>query len=154
MDGPAARALRKMAGMSQVEFGAAIGLSRETIGRMERGSEPVDRRSELAMRYIAEKGPVPLRSLQQIHEKVAAILDEAAVRGRVSYEAVMLLRTLPSDWAASDGGSVGASLLQSAQGLIGIINSLDGTEPYRTRAYEDLRQLKLAWAASRVEGSR
>lgn len=150
MNGPEAKALRKAAGLSQAEFGAAIGLSRETIGRMERGSEPIDRRSELAMRYIAEKGLAPVSSLKQIHEKVAAILDEAAVRGQVSYEAVVLLRTLPSDWAASHGSAVGATLLHNAQGLIGIINSLDRADPYRTRAYEDLRQLKLAWAASGI----
>lgn len=107
MDGSEAKTLRKLAGMSQAGFGMAIGLSRETIGRMERGSESIDRRSELAMRYIAEKGPVPLRSLHQIHEKVAVILDEAAVRGRVSYENVMVLRTLPLDWAICDGGALG-----------------------------------------------
>lgn len=151
MDGSETKKLRQLTGMSQAEFGTAIGLSRETIGRMERGSEPVDRRSELAMRYIAEKGPLPLRSLQQIHEKVAAILDEASVRGRVSYEAVMALRTLPSEWASLHGSALGASLMQNVQGLIGIFNTLDDTDPYRVRAYEDLRQLKLAWAASRSD---
>ncbi|GAA0317943.1 hypothetical protein GCM10009087_30410 [Sphingomonas oligophenolica] len=151
MNGQEAKALRKRAGMSQAEFGMAIGLSRESVGRMERGSESIDRRSELAMRYIAEKAPVPPRSLAQIHEKVMSILDEAAVRGRVSYEAVVVLRTIPSEWVASDGSALGASLLQNAQGLIGIINCLDDADPYRAKVHEDLRQLKLAWAANRVQ---
>jgi hypothetical protein len=90
--------------------------------------------------------------LQQIHEKVAAILDEAAFRGRVSHEATMALRNLLADWVAFKGGAPGLSLLHTAQGVIGTINSLGDADPYRATAFEDLRQLKLAWGQLFAQG--
>ncbi|AGH49025.1 MULTISPECIES: helix-turn-helix transcriptional regulator [Sphingomonas] len=53
MQGAELKALRKTAGMSQAEFAEAIGMSRETIGLMERDQEPIARRTALAARWIA-----------------------------------------------------------------------------------------------------
>ena len=46
------KAMRVEAGMSQAELGAAIGMSRVTIGLMERGEAPIEKRTELAVRYV------------------------------------------------------------------------------------------------------
>lgn len=147
MNGDDARSLRRQAGMSQAEFATSIGLSRETIGRMERGSEDIDRRTELAMRYVAEKGPLKQRSLREIHQSVAGILDEAAVRGRISIDSTRRLRATTAEWAAAGGGAAGAALVLSAQGTVGTLSSLGENDPYRDRAFAELRQLKLAWRA-------
>lgn len=147
MTGEDVRALRRQAAMSQQEFGNAIGLSRETISRIERGSEDIDRRTELAMRYVAEKGPLEPRTVVAIHRAVADVLDEAAARGRVSLESIRRLRATPTEWAAAGGSAAGAALVLSAQGVVGILNSLGENDPYRERAFAELRQLKLAWSA-------
>lgn len=54
IDGSEASRLRRKTGMSQSKFGAWIGVFQETIGRIERSTEQLDRRTELAMPYIAE----------------------------------------------------------------------------------------------------
>ncbi len=47
------KALRKAIGLTQEGLSIAIGLSRPTIGLMERGQAPIERRTELAVRYVA-----------------------------------------------------------------------------------------------------
>jgi len=71
MNGSEASRLRKKSGMPQAEFAAAIGVSRETIGRFERSDEAPDRRTELAMRYIAEGRGERNPKLWEIHDTVA-----------------------------------------------------------------------------------
>ena len=50
------RALRKSAGLTIAQMAQAIGMSVDTISRMERGlpGYPIERRTELAVRYVAE----------------------------------------------------------------------------------------------------
>ena len=48
------KALRKGAGFTQGQLATAIGLSRVTVGLMERGQAPIERRTALAVRYLAE----------------------------------------------------------------------------------------------------
>ena len=99
------------------------------------------------MRYVAEKGPLKLRSLRDIHQDVAGILDEAAVRGRVSMDSSRRLRATQADWSAAGGGAAGAALVLSAQGTVGTLSSMGQNDPHRDRAFIELRQLKLAWRA-------
>lgn len=47
------RAIRKAANLSQGELADEIGMARETISAMERGSAPIERRTELAVLYVA-----------------------------------------------------------------------------------------------------
>jgi DNA-binding XRE family transcriptional regulator len=54
MQGEDMKALRVAAGLSQAELGEAIGMARETIGAMERGTHGIELRTELAVRYVAE----------------------------------------------------------------------------------------------------
>jgi len=48
------KALRMEAGLSQVELAGLIGMSRVTVGLMERGEAPIEKRTELAVRYVVE----------------------------------------------------------------------------------------------------
>ncbi|MGK6324646.1 helix-turn-helix transcriptional regulator [Sphingomonas sp. DT-51] len=48
------KTLRKAAGLTQDQLAAAIGMSRVSIGLMERGQAPIERRTELAVRYLFE----------------------------------------------------------------------------------------------------
>tara|TARA_B100000678_G_C18031651_1_gene430970 strand:- start:234 stop:416 length:183 start_codon:yes stop_codon:yes gene_type:complete len=48
------KAQRKAAGMTQAELGEAIGLSRVTIGLMERGQAPIEKRTWLAVLYVTQ----------------------------------------------------------------------------------------------------
>lgn len=46
--------LRKALDLSQQEFADALGVSRVLVGQMERGQAPIERRTSLAARYLAE----------------------------------------------------------------------------------------------------
>jgi DNA-binding transcriptional regulator YiaG len=46
---------RKALGLSQRQFGEAVGISARTIRRMERGSKQIDTRTALAVQHIAQK---------------------------------------------------------------------------------------------------
>lgn len=54
MQGEDLKALRKGAGMTQAELAEAIGMTGTSIGLMERGAAPIEKRTELAVRYIVE----------------------------------------------------------------------------------------------------
>ncbi|RYF17853.1 MAG: helix-turn-helix domain-containing protein [Oxalobacteraceae bacterium] len=57
MQGEEMKALRTRAGLSQAGLGEAIGMARETIGAMERGAAPIEKRTELAVRYVTMRPP-------------------------------------------------------------------------------------------------
>lgn len=145
MDGSEASRLRKECGMSQTEFGAAIGVSRETIGRIERSDEHLDRRTELAMRYIAEGRLALSPELSEIHNTVAAVLDQTAVRGSPPYDYRDKLQAAISQWRAKQGSASAEPLFARAQGLLGILNVTPPGDAMRDRTFEQLRQLKLDW---------
>lgn len=50
MTGEGLREARKAAGLSQAELAEKIGMSRETVGQMERGQAPIEVRTELAIK--------------------------------------------------------------------------------------------------------
>ena len=147
MNGDHARALRRRTGMSQAAFAEAIGLSRETVGRLERGSEEIDRRTELAIRFVVENGPPATKSLREIHQNVADILDEAAIRGRVSVSSAANMRNATTEWITAGGSEVCLALIRKPLSTVGWLNAMDDGEPTRTTTFSELRQLKLAWRA-------
>ena len=57
MQGEELRALRAQTGMTIGKFAEEIGVNVSTLGRMERNVEgyPIERRTELAARYVAER---------------------------------------------------------------------------------------------------
>ncbi|MGN5374571.1 helix-turn-helix domain-containing protein [Sphingomonas hankookensis] len=50
------RDLRKGLGMGQQELADAIGMSRKLVSEMERSAAPIERRTALAVRYVALMG--------------------------------------------------------------------------------------------------
>lgn len=147
MDGSEAARLRKECRMSQAEFGAAIGVSRETIGRIERSDEHLDRRTELAMRYIAEGRLALVPELSEIYDTVANVLDQTAVRGSPPYDYRDKLQAAVSHWCAKQGSAKAEPLLARAQGVLGMLNVTPHGDGMRERAFEQLLQLRLDWQA-------
>ena len=145
MDGVETRRLRKASGLSQADFGAAISVSRETIGRIERGGEALDRRTELAMRYVAEGRLERTPELVEIHEAVAHVLDQAAVRGIPPYDYADRLRAAAAHWRARQGSPDADTFLQRAQGTLGMLDVAPDKNRVRDKVFETLRELKLAW---------
>lgn len=52
MQGDELKTLRKALGMSQQELADAIGMSRKSIGEMERGDAPIEKRTGMAVRLL------------------------------------------------------------------------------------------------------
>lgn len=50
------KAIRKALGMKQDAFAEALGLSVNFVSLMEGGKKPIERRTELAVRYLALTG--------------------------------------------------------------------------------------------------
>lgn len=48
------KALRTGAGLTQQQLANAIGMTRVSVGLMERGQAPIERRTALAVRYVSE----------------------------------------------------------------------------------------------------
>lgn len=140
------KALRMKAGLSQVELAAAIGMSRESISRMERGKDVIERRTELALRYIATVGLPTERSLSFVHRKVADVLDDASTRASPSAQRSDALQQALEDWMIAGGSDAGRLLLYRAQGVIGQINVTTPREAIWDRVMSDLSEVKRDWA--------
>lgn len=147
MTGLEMKDLRQRAKLSQAQLATAIGMSRESIGRMERSGDAVEKRTELAVRYIAEHGVPADRPLSQIHSDVACVLDDAAVRASPSIQRTDKLKAALQNWIAAGGSDAGRQLIYRAQGVIGQINVSDARDPTFRRTMSDLTQVKLEWAA-------
>lgn len=52
MTGKEARAIRWKIGMTQVEFAAVLGITTKALGRIEKETGAIERRSEFAVRYL------------------------------------------------------------------------------------------------------
>jgi transcriptional regulator with XRE-family HTH domain len=57
MQGDELRAMRKALGMTQAAMGDALGVSGVYVGMMERGEYAIERRTELAVRYLMLTSP-------------------------------------------------------------------------------------------------
>ncbi|WP_284144930.1 helix-turn-helix transcriptional regulator [Tianweitania aestuarii] len=143
------KALRQRVGLSQAALARAIGMSRESIGRMERSTDVLERRTELAVRYVAERGLPGEPSLERLHQDVADLLDDASVRADPSSERSLLLKKSMQDWISAGGSDIGRQMLYRAQGVIGLINVTSPDDPMWPRTLEDLVQLKRDWAGIR-----
>lgn len=147
MTGQELKALRLRTGLSQVALASAIGMSRESIGRMERSNDTVERRTELALRYIALKGLPTERSVTTVYEEVARVLDDATVRATPSIERTEKLKQAFEDWTSAGGNDAGRQLIHRAQGVIGLINVTDPREGAWGQVMSDLSRVKREWCA-------
>lgn len=147
MTGGEMRALRLRAGFSQAKLATAIGMSRESIGRMERSSDAIEKRTELAIRYIALRGLPAERSLDQVQEDVARVLDDASIRTGPSIQRTEKLKQALEDWASAGGSEAGRQLIYRAQGVVGLINVTESRDGAWRQIMSDLKQVMLEWAA-------
>lgn len=145
MTGQELKALRLQTGYSQAKLGAAIGMSRESIGRMERSADQVEKRTELALKYIALRG-VDQRPLDLVKVEVSQVLDDASVRASPSVVRTEKLKQALDDWTAAGGSDRGRQLIYRAQGVIGLINVTEPTDGGWNQVLRDLAQVKLEWA--------
>jgi transcriptional regulator with XRE-family HTH domain len=145
MNGLEARRLREASGLSQTEFGIALGLSRATIWRIERSSEQLDRKTELAMRYVAERRPARLPELWEIHEAVAQVLDLTAARGNPPFDYRDRLQAAVANLGVSRGTKKAQLLLGKAQAVLGLLNVTPADDPQRERTWQQVRMLQSAW---------
>jgi transcriptional regulator with XRE-family HTH domain len=56
MQGSELKAIRETLGWGQRRFAEEIGMTQTYISQMEQGKKPIERRTELAARYLALKG--------------------------------------------------------------------------------------------------
>lgn len=148
MTGQEIRALRLQTGYSQAALAAAIGMSRESIGRMERSEEHVEKRTELALKYIALRGSEQQRPLDRVKAEVGAVLDDASVRASPSIVRTETLKRALEDWTAAGGSDAGRQLIYRAQGVIGLINVTEPTNTRWSQVLRDLAQVRLEWATA------
>jgi DNA-binding XRE family transcriptional regulator len=94
MQGEEMKALRKAARMTQGELGLVIGMSGTSIGLMERGAAPIERRTEMAMTLLETRAEM-LRFRNDILERIAAFDEESGgtTAGHRELAREMLART-------------------------------------------------------------
>lgn len=151
MDGLEVRRLRRASGMSQAEFGIAVGISRETVCRIERSAEHLDRRTELAIRYVAEGKAVRVPGLSEIHEEVAHILDQTAARGQPPYDYRERVQSAAAHWRARQGSTEVARLMRQVEGVLGMLNVTRESDRMRDHAIQALLDMKQRWRAAAAE---
>ena len=149
MTGDEMKALRLSTGLSQAKLATAIGMSRESVGRMERSGEVIEKRTELALRYIALRGGVTDSRFDQVHDDVERVLDDAAIRANPSGRRTERLKQALEEWTAGGGSEAGRQLIYRAQGVVGLINVTALDDGTWTQIMRDLTQLKAEWAAVR-----
>jgi len=149
MTGEEMKALRMRAGLSQAELASAIGMSRESIGRMERSADTVEKRTELALRYIAQQGAPVASSFEQVINEANNVLDDASIHANPSMQRTEKLKHALEKWTAAGGSETGRKLIYRAQGVIGLINVTDSSNAAWHQIMSDLRAVKLEWQAVR-----
>ncbi len=145
MQGTELKAMRTSAGMSQAELGDAIGMSRETIGQMERGQAPIELRTALAVKQVTQDNFVGLRDVVTLHRHAAALFRDIHWKSRPSPDDRRELQAIRGDWSAAGGSLVGEGLLTTASHVVSQL-----LEP----GLADRAELSLfiqAWAAIGVE---
>jgi transcriptional regulator with XRE-family HTH domain len=83
MDGQEMRARRKALGIrSQAEFAVRLGLSRDHVGRMERGDDPILPRTAAAVRSLK---PEPLGHKPTTRDPIERIVEQALIDAGIRY---------------------------------------------------------------------
>lgn len=82
MTGEEMKTLRKAARMSQAELAGAIGMSRETIGQMERDQAPIELRTKLATEMVCRL--VAMRNLM-VEAADSGVEDDVIVRTKAHH---------------------------------------------------------------------
>lgn len=150
MTGQEVKVLRLQTGYSQAELGAVIGLSRESIGRILRGATRVEKRVELALRYIALRGRNHERPLNRVKVVLGQVLDDASVGASPSVVRTKKLKQALDDWTAASGSDTSRQLIYRVQGVIGLINVTNPGDGCWGQVLRCLEQVRREWATVAV----
>lgn len=151
MQGQELKERRKLAGLSQQELAAEIDMARETVGKMERGEAPIEKRTELAILYLTQnRGPRP-PSLAMIIEEVEGLLTAAQfVPSGTEADFHQWKDTLQRShglWVNGEGTPLGTTLLYEAclrAEQLGI--AIKGGDSVRlTKLLQEFNLLHAAW---------
>lgn len=82
MDGSEMRARRKVLRLSQSELAERLGLSRDHVGRMERGADAILPRTAAAMRELK---PDPLRQQPAAADQMERLIEQALIDAGIRY---------------------------------------------------------------------
>jgi DNA-binding XRE family transcriptional regulator len=110
--------LRREAGMSQVELADAIGISQEMVVQMERGNAVIEKRTELAIKWVTSQPRAATRTRALIAHEVADLLDGAAEPGACHDDRLQRLTRLEDEWEVSGGPSAACALFVLTQGAL------------------------------------
>jgi transcriptional regulator with XRE-family HTH domain len=100
MQGSELKDARKALGMTQAELANALGLSNAFIGMMERGEKAVEKRTELAVRYLYSQAMLKtiIGGLAIEIEKRKKEPQDRAVLERLEHLFPMLEEMSPDAW--------------------------------------------------------
>ena len=139
------KSLRTDASMSQADLAQAIGMSRETVGQMERGTAPIERRTALAVRYVTQGPGRPKRTAADILHDVAETLDRAVVRGNANDDQMRRLERLEAEWKEARGAGIAGPLFLTTRGTLGMLRSATAGDPTQAPQQAELVRIKQQW---------
>lgn len=140
-------ALRREAGMSQVELADAIGISHEMVDQMERGNAAIEKRTELAIMWITSQSKAPTRTRALIAHDVADLLDGAAEPGACNDEQRQRLNCLEDEWEVSGGPSVARALFVLTQQALEAPRAIMSRDAVHAPDQASLLRFKKLWRA-------
>ena len=140
------KALCLQTGYSQAELGAAIIMSRESIGCMERSGRLAEKRTDLALRYITLRGLEHEHLLERVKAKVSQSLDDASVWASPSFVHPETLKKALDDWSAVGGEDAGRQPIHRTQDVIGAIYVLEPTHGGWNQGLRDVARIELEGA--------
>lgn len=120
MQGEELKALREAAGMSQAELADEIGMSRESIGKMERGQAPIEKRTELAAQYVIEQVRLRMATTITLLMEACKIMEDVDTFGVAYPKHIKGLREVFAQWAPLGGENAGAIEILAALGGAGL----------------------------------
>lgn len=82
MDGTEVKNRRKALGLTQKAFGARLGLSGDFIGRVEKGSAPIEPRTEIAVRALK---PDPLDLRCKLRDPMERVIEQALIDAGIRF---------------------------------------------------------------------
>lgn len=147
MDAAELRALRTGKGMSQSELADALGITRETVGQMERGNATIEKRTALAVRFIMSECGLAARSPAVIMSDVADLLDKVMVRGAAFDDQMRSLSRLEAEWKEIKGLGVAGALFGLTRGTLGMLRASVPGDPMQMSQQASLVEQKQQWRA-------
>lgn len=147
------KAMRKQAGLSQGDLAAEVGLSQGFIGEMERGEKPIEKRTELAVRYLVEQRLGVRPSSDLVHEEIAGIFDDMIAEEKPDIMTRLALTKSKLQWIDAALPAIGLALLNEALEVSVILERPDDNDQL-DQARRRIDLIKAAWELARPARSK